>query len=83
MTIFNGKMIDNPDGTTTFVWPDGSVMAHGKVVPMNMAARQAHMKKASSQSNFASHRFGPVDDSIRCLDCEVAPWNGYDKACDA
>lgn len=49
---------------------------------MNMAARQAHTKKASSQENYASHYFGQVDDTVRCLDCEVAIWNGYNKVCE-
>lgn len=88
MTVFNGSVRHNEDGTTTFINPDGSVLSHGHVIPMNEAARrQDRARKAAAgadrSSNYDSHRFGPVDDSIRCIDCEIAPWNAYDKGCDA
>ena len=83
MTVFMDKVVHNEDGTTTFINPDGSVLAHGHTVPMNAAAvRQDRARKARG-SNYASHRFGQVDDCIRCVDCEVAPWNAYDKECGA
>jgi hypothetical protein len=37
---FTGEVKRNADGTTTFFNPDGSVMAHGVLVPMNNAAKQ-------------------------------------------
>jgi hypothetical protein len=37
---FTGKVTENADGTTTFFNPDGSVLAHGVLVPMNSAAKQ-------------------------------------------
>lgn len=42
-----------------------------------LAAIPADVRKA----NDASHFFGPVDDCIRCLDCEILVTNGWQQPC--
>lgn len=38
-------------------------------------------KYAAEKANFASHRFGIVDDCERCLVCEIGIWNGRKEFC--
>lgn len=33
------------------------------------------------EANAASHRIGNVDDCARCIDCEIAVWNAWQKEC--
>jgi hypothetical protein len=41
--IFTGRIQDNPDGTTTFYNPDGSVMAHGEVTQIQPQKGEDYM----------------------------------------
>ena len=46
MTIFTGRIEHNDDGTTTFRERDGRILARGKVIPLNAAAREQDRKRA-------------------------------------
>jgi len=38
---------------------------------------------AEKDANYFSHRFGNVDDCIRCIYCEIGQWNGWKERCPA
>lgn len=44
-----------------------------------LAAIPMHVR----MENDHSHRYGAVDDCVRCIHCEVAVWNGWKVNCNA
>ena len=41
----------------------------------------AEMSEQEKNSNYASHRYGIVDDCRRCINCEIGVWNGWKRRC--
>lgn len=41
------------------------------------------LTEAIKDLNHRSHRFGRIDDCIRCLNCEIGIWNGWRENCNA
>lgn len=33
------------------------------------------------QANYESHRWGVIDDVVRCVNCEIGIWNGQRRSC--
>lgn len=81
MTIFNGTVRHNSDGTKTYINTDGKVIAHGNVVQVSGMPLPGYQQ--IRDLNMKSHRFGPDDDCIRCYECGVLVTNGWKKGCSA
>lgn len=41
------------------------------------------IQPATRYDNARSHRIGVVDDCHRCVDCEIAAWNAWQRLCPA
>lgn len=41
------------------------------------------LEMTERKENYKSHNYGPVDDCIRCVDCEIGIWNGWTAYCPA
>ena len=54
--------------------------------PQRWALEKSRLEALSleaRQANSASHRIGNVDGVSRCVNCEVAAWNAWQKECAA
>ena len=46
-------------------------------------ARLATLSDFDRRVNADSHRFGSIDDVVRCLNCEIGIWNAWKMECPA
>ena len=44
-------------------------------------ARLATLSDPDRRANADSHRFGTIDDVMRCLNCEIGIWNAWKMEC--